>query len=100
MISLYDAKIFIQDHNKDNSFERQTIKYMGNDLPDKDITFDEKNWKRNLMFDIIIKEKVMKVLMNDKVNFDDNWYVVSTLIGKNCWIIPLLRNNIFNETHI
>ena len=72
MKSLYDVKTFIQNHNKDYTFDRQTIKYTGNDLTDKDITFAEKNRKRNLMFDIIIKEKIMEVLMNDKVNFDDN----------------------------
>ena len=35
------------------------IKYMGNVLPNKDVTFEDMNWKTDLTFDIINEELIL-----------------------------------------
>ena len=47
-------KIYLEWNSK-YTYDRQTIKYMGNVLPNKDVTFKEINSKNDLTFDIIIE---------------------------------------------
>ena len=101
MKSLYEIKTFILNHNKSYTFDRQTIKYMGNALPNEDIKFADKNYQRNLIFDIVIEnEIIMEVLSNDNINIENKWYTASTLNGKSCWIIPLQKNSRYEKATI
>ena len=74
---------------------------MGNALPNENITFSDKNYERNLIFDTVIEnEVIMEVLSNDNINIKNKWYTTSTLNGKSCWIIPLQKNSRYEKATI
>ena len=44
------------ERNSEYTYDRQTIKYMGEILSNKDITFEEMNSKSDMTFDIVIEK--------------------------------------------
>ena len=57
--SILDVKKHIFERKSKYTYGRQTIKYMGNVLPNKDVTFEDMNWKTDLTFDIINEELIL-----------------------------------------
>ena len=87
--SIFDIKQYIMERNTKYTHDRQTIKYMGEVLSNKDITFEEMNSKSGMIFDIVIEKLFLQLIVNDKILVDEIWYDISSLIGKKCWIIHL-----------
>ena len=73
---------------------------MVNELPNKDVTFEEMNRKIDLTFDIIIEDLVLQNIVNETIFVDKIWYNVSLLIEKKCWIIHSSHINSYNEKTI
>ena len=98
--SMFDVKVPFFQMNSKYTYDRQTIKYMGNELPNKYIIFEQMNSKNYLTFDIIIEKLILEDIVNEKIFVDEIWHNVSSLIEKKCWIIHLSRVNSCNETAI
>ena len=49
---MFDIKIYIMERNSKYTYDRQTIKYMGKVLSNKDIKFEEMNSKSDINFDM------------------------------------------------
>ena len=71
------------ERNPKYTYDRQTIKYMGEVLSNKDITFEEMNSKSGMIFDIVIEILFLQLIVNDKILADEIWHNISSLIGKN-----------------
>ena len=69
--SIFDVKTYFFEQKSKYTYDRQTIKYMGNVLPNKNVTFEEMNWKTYLTFDIIIEELILKMITDEEVIFDE-----------------------------
>ena len=82
------------EQNPEYIYDRQTIKYMGEVLSNKDITFGEMNCKRDMVIDIVIEQLFLQSIVNDKILVDKIYHNISSLIGKKCW------NNHSNEIAI
>ena len=54
--SIFDIKQYVMERNPEYIYDRQTIKYMGEVLSNKDITFEEMNSKSDMTFDIVIEK--------------------------------------------
>ena len=65
--SIFDVKKYILERNWKYAYDRQTIKYMGNILPNKDVTFEVMNRKIDLIIDIIIEELILQEIANEKI---------------------------------
>ena len=50
---------YILERNSKYTYHRQTIKYVGNALPNKDFTFENMNSKIDPTFDIIIENLIL-----------------------------------------
>ena len=72
------------ERNPKYTYDRQTITYMDEVLLNKDITFKEINSKNDLTFDIIIEERILQEIANEKVFVDEIQHNVSSLIEKKC----------------
>ena len=92
-------KIYLERNFK-YTYDRQTIKYMDNVLPNKDVTFKEINSKNDLTFDIIIETLILQEIVNEKILVDKIWHNISSLIEKKCWIIHSSHINSCNEKAI
>ena len=88
------------ERNSKYAYDRQTIKYMGEILSNKDITFEEMNSKSDMTFDIIIEKLILQVIVNEKILVDEIWHNISSLIEKKCWIVHSSHINSCNETAI
>ena len=82
------------ERNPEYTYDRQTIKYMGEVLANKDIIFEEMNSKSEMIFDIVIGKLILQLIDNDKILVNEIWHSVSSLVGKKCW------NNHSNEIAI
>ena len=67
--STFDIKKYIIDRNSKYTYDRQTIKYMGKVLSNKDITFEDKNSKNDMTFDIVIEKLILQVILNEKMKY-------------------------------
>ena len=85
--SIFDIKKYIMERNPEYTYDRQTIKYMGEVLTNKDITFEEMNSKSEMIFDIVIEKLILQLIDNDKILVNEIWHSVSSLVGKKYWII-------------
>ena len=72
------------ERNFKYTYDPQTIKYMGEVLSNKDITFEYMNSKSDMTFDIVIKKLILQVIFNDKILVDEIWHNVSSFIKKKC----------------
>ena len=54
--SIFDLKQYIIEWSPKYTYDRQTIKYMGEVLSNKDFTFEEINSKSEIIFDIVIEK--------------------------------------------
>ena len=80
--------------NPEYTYDRQTIKYMGEVLSNKDITFEEMNCKRDMVIDIVIEQLFLQSIINDIILVDKIYHNISSLIGEKCW------NNHLNQIAI
>ena len=98
--STFDIKKYIMERNFKYTYDRQTIKYMGKVLTNKDITFEDMNSMSDITFDIVIEKLILQVIINEKILVYEIWHDVSSLIEKNYWIIHSFHVNSCNETAI
>ena len=56
---MFDIKKYSMERNPQYTYDRQTIKYMGEVLSNKDITFEEMNSKSEMTFDIVIEKLIL-----------------------------------------
>ena len=61
--SIFDIK-YIMERNSKCTYDRQTIKYMGKVLSNKDITFEELNSQSDMTFDIVIEKLILQAIVN------------------------------------
>ena len=69
--SIFDIKKYIMERNPEYTYDRQTIKYMGEVLANKDIIFEEMNSKSGMTFHIVIEQLILHVIVNEKILFDE-----------------------------
>ena len=83
-ISIFDIKKYVMEQKHEYTYDRQTIKYIGEVLSKKDITFKEMNCKRDIVLDIVIVQIYLQSIVNDKILIDKIYHNNSSLIGKKC----------------
>ena len=79
-----DVKIYVMEQNHEYTYDRQTIKYMGEVLCNKNITFEEMNCKSDIVLDIVIEQLSLQSIVDDKILIDNIFHDNSSLIGKKC----------------
>ena len=67
----FDIKKYILERNSKYTYARQTIKYMGKVLSNKDVIFEEMNSKSDMTFNIVIEKLVLQVIVNEKILVDE-----------------------------
>ena len=72
--STFDIKKYIMERNFKYTYDRQTIKYMGKQLSNKNIAFEEMNSKSDMTFGIIIEKLILQVIVNEKILVDEIWH--------------------------
>ena len=73
------------EQNPEYTYDRQTIKYMGKQLSNKNIAFEEMNSKRDMVIDIVIEQLFLQSIVNDIILVDKIYHNISSLIGEKCW---------------
>ena len=58
------------EQNHESTFDRQTIKYMGEVISNNNITFEEMNCKSDIVLDIVIEQLFLQSIVNDKILID------------------------------
>ena len=82
--SILNIKQYGMEQNPEYTHDRQTIKYMGEVLSNKDIIFEEMNCKRDMVIDIVIEQLFLQSIITDKILIDKIYHNISSLIGKKC----------------
>ena len=72
------------ERNYKYTYDRQTIKYMGELLSNKDIILEEMNSKSEMTFDILIEKLILQLIVNNEILVDEIWHYASSLIEKKC----------------
>ena len=68
--------------NNEYTIDRQSIKYMGEEISNNNTTFDELHCKIELNLDIIIEELSLQPNVDGTIKIDNIFHVKSSLIGK------------------
>ena len=82
--SIFDVKKYVMEQNHEYTFDRQSIKYMGEVISNNNITFEEMDCKSEMILDIVIEELSLRSIVDDKILIDNIFHVNSSLIGKRC----------------
>ena len=80
--SFHDVKKYVMKFNNEYTIDRQSIKYMGEEISNNNTTFDELNCKIKINLDIFIEELYLQPNIDDKIKIDNKFQVKSSLIGK------------------
>ena len=78
----HDVKKYVMKFNNEYTIDRQSIKYMGEEISNNNTTFDELNCKIEINLDIFIEELYLQPNIDDKIKIDNIFHVKSSLIGK------------------
>ena len=62
-----DVKKYVMEQNHEYTYDRQTIKFMGEVLSNKNITFEEMNCKSDIVLDIVIEQLFLQSIVDDKI---------------------------------
>ena len=80
--SIFDIKKYVMEQNHEYTYDRQTIKYMGEVLCNKNVTFQGINCKSDMVLEIVIEQLSLQSIVNDNMLIDKIYHNNSSLIGK------------------